>query len=350
MKYWLHRISHENDISYPLLEKGYLSIGWRMFMHTDVINISRAETTNGFQSLMDAHSLGKSRSRWNLWYFAQFTPGDIVVVPLFDGLFSIYRVDEIAQPLCNVKEKIGTVVSKNNGIVKWGEDGALYRNNSVIPVDLGFVIKVSPLQEKLERSVYADNALFMRMKMFQTNGTVDDIADSIKQAIQKIPVSLYGPSIDPLANILREQIDKKLDDAKFERLIRWYFEKEGASVARIPAKNGAEKSGIADADIIAVFESLKTIYYVQAKKHWGTTNATAVEQIAAYKNQQDEAMKANKETRYDTIAWVITAADKFSEDAVEKAEEENVRLINGFDFAKALINLGIADIDSAIQK
>ena len=61
-------------------------------------------------------------------------------------------------------------------------------------------------------------------------------------------------------------------------------------------------------------------------------------------------MKANKEGRYDTIAWVITAADKFSDEAEARAEEENVRLINGLDFAKALINLGIADIDTAIQK
>ena len=28
MKYWLHRISHEAKVSYPLLESGYLSIGW----------------------------------------------------------------------------------------------------------------------------------------------------------------------------------------------------------------------------------------------------------------------------------------------------------------------------------
>ena len=28
MNYWLHRISHHAEVSYPLLEQGYLSIGW----------------------------------------------------------------------------------------------------------------------------------------------------------------------------------------------------------------------------------------------------------------------------------------------------------------------------------
>lgn len=27
-RYWLHRISHEWDVSYKLLSAGYLSIGW----------------------------------------------------------------------------------------------------------------------------------------------------------------------------------------------------------------------------------------------------------------------------------------------------------------------------------
>ena len=32
MNYWLHRISHMQAVSYPLLEKGYLSIGFKDFL------------------------------------------------------------------------------------------------------------------------------------------------------------------------------------------------------------------------------------------------------------------------------------------------------------------------------
>lgn len=35
MKYWLHRISHKSDVSYPLLEEGYLSIGFSDFPSND---------------------------------------------------------------------------------------------------------------------------------------------------------------------------------------------------------------------------------------------------------------------------------------------------------------------------
>ena len=35
--YWLHRISHEREVSYDLLEKGYLTIGWSNFIGTDIL-------------------------------------------------------------------------------------------------------------------------------------------------------------------------------------------------------------------------------------------------------------------------------------------------------------------------
>lgn len=38
MKYYLHRISHESNISYPLLDNGLLSIGWSDFSNREFLD------------------------------------------------------------------------------------------------------------------------------------------------------------------------------------------------------------------------------------------------------------------------------------------------------------------------
>ena len=44
MNYWLHRISHLAELSYPLLEKGYLTIGFSDF--SDELTINNVENNN----------------------------------------------------------------------------------------------------------------------------------------------------------------------------------------------------------------------------------------------------------------------------------------------------------------
>jgi len=41
MSYWLHRISHHAEVSHPLLERGYLSIGWSDFSKPDFVEKAR---------------------------------------------------------------------------------------------------------------------------------------------------------------------------------------------------------------------------------------------------------------------------------------------------------------------
>ena len=35
--YWLHRISHEWEVSYALFDMGYLSIGWSAYINSDIL-------------------------------------------------------------------------------------------------------------------------------------------------------------------------------------------------------------------------------------------------------------------------------------------------------------------------
>ena len=46
MNYYLHRISHENEVSYALFKNGvngdrYISLGWSVFMNTDILEYAR---------------------------------------------------------------------------------------------------------------------------------------------------------------------------------------------------------------------------------------------------------------------------------------------------------------------
>lgn len=83
--YWMHRISYEWEISYALLDMGYLSIGWSCF-DGDLLKQIQDNGEQGFRSFMA--DIGEtSRSRWGLWRFLQFAPGDRIVVPLFDKEF-----------------------------------------------------------------------------------------------------------------------------------------------------------------------------------------------------------------------------------------------------------------------
>lgn len=95
MNIWLHRISHHAEVAYPLLDNGYLSIGFSDFSTPDFIKDTYAE--NGWQSFENYFNdtWGEApKTRYNLWRFiAEMRKGDLVVVPSW-GTFSIYELTE----------------------------------------------------------------------------------------------------------------------------------------------------------------------------------------------------------------------------------------------------------------
>lgn len=330
MRFWLHRISHESKISYPLLEMNYLSIGWST--HANKTDIAKAMLYNAnekeFQRYMAMTEDGseKLRSRRSLWNFLQFRIGDIIVVPLYGGKFSIVEVAGLPEPISqDLKAKLNRM------------------ENLPKTYDIGFVCGIKPIQMSLKRSTYADAALTSRMKMRQTNGNISDLAESVSSVMDGKRVDLYVDAKEALANELLRLIIEKLDANRFEQLIAWYFRKLGAS-AEIPAKNDVKKGVDSDADIIASFETLKTIIYVQAKKHEGQTNEWAITQIRNYTDQKLEYIEG-----YTLGSWVITTGETFSEQAIAEARAANVLLMNGMDFAQALVEVGISNLDQAFK-
>ena len=344
-KYWLHRISHYKEVSYKLFEKGYLSLGWSDYSNLGILDIARKNTDEFENNVLQKDK--KNRSRWNMWYFARFRVGDIIIVPLSNGEFNVCEVLDLAKPIGSIQNEIGDFYDENDQLITW-DNGSLIRENEKI--DLGFVIKVKPLKNtNIKRSEYADKALTARMKMRQTNGDISDIAESVELVIEaNSPIRFYNIALEKGAEELQKIIDKKINPDKFERLVKAYMEKIGANDPEIPAKNESGKKDKADADVIADFDLLRVTIIVQVKHHKEKTGKWAVEQISKYKKQmedKDSDLSHIKDEKYTNIAWVISSCDDFDDEAIDLAESENVRLINGSEFAKMLLDAGLSEID-----
>lgn len=339
-RYWLHRISHEWEVSYSLLEKGYLSIGWRRFLHSDILAWIAADGEHGFNTFM-ARQQETGRSRWNLWYFCQFRPGDRVVVPLFDHEFTIVEVTGTAFPvdaLCG-----SSLLTQKNDPAEINRQGI--RNTATGKIyDIGFLVKVKALRPHPIKRSFADARLSSKMKLRQTNAEITSIAGSIEAALSaEAPASLHAALLDASLERFQNVIQQNVTPDGLERLVCWYMKKKGASSAWIPAKNERDKKNGADADVIAEFEALRVIFYIQVKKHQGQTSGWAVHQVAEYASQkQDDA------NDYTYIPWVISTAE-FDADAVQDAKTKGVRLIGGGDFMKMLLDCGIDSIDEALK-
>ena len=345
IKYYLHRISHEGNVSYSLLEKGYLTLGWSKFSDTDILDAARVPEYKRFNPIAESRGEGKNRSRWSMWYLAQMGKGDKVVVPLYGGLFSVYEVEEIAETISDLEPVIPEVYGAWDGCKIVWKNHRLYDVEKEKEINLGFFVKVKPIVQNVPRN-YVTGRLVSRMKIQTTNADITDIGDHVETAIvageTNKPVSLYEQSIETLAKDLKKKIIDILEPTKFEKLIKWYIEKIGAEYSRIPAKNEPGKKDGADADIVAEFKNLKHIIFIQAKFHERETPEWAVHQIKEYFSQ-----KSNGDPDYSYAKWVISTCDNYSEKAEKVAEEYNVRLIDGEEFARMLIDAGLLNVDDA---
>jgi len=345
---WQHRISHEAEIAHPLLEKGYLSIGFADFTDTNIIEVTRATDGNAWENFEKiVHNIWgrKPRNRHDLWRFvAEMNPGDWVIVPSW-GCFLPYRIKSIAIPITQVQiENLSNwhkvpVQMTNRGITR-GEQPGYY--------DIGFLIEVELIDcelPKISRVDYADAALSSRLKYRGTTISCNNITESVITAItsakEKRPINLHSQILDASQDLIWKLICEQLVPDKLETLIQWYFQQMGASSVEIPAKNESGKEG--DGDIVATFPQLRTVYYVQAKHHKldSYTNEWAIEQIANYTEHKNNI----SDDDYTRVSWVITTAECYTDEAIKRAANLNVQLINGADLARLLLETGISGLD-----
>lgn len=339
MNIWLHRITggdYALPLSSALLDKGYISIGWSDFSSEEYLSQIKKGGIQ-FDNIFIEAKWGLPRNRWNLWRFVVgMAPGDIVVVPQ-PYSFSVYKIED---SVVYTNETIdgSLLIDWNGNKVTLGEDGYLHNKDGNI-VDLGFYRRITLVEKDIPRAEYADQELYSRMKIRQTNAQINDILGSVTNAIEnyrnKKPLNLKASIQDSASSIVLERIRAIQNDSKFEALVQWYLESIGGKV-QTPAKNETPtESG--DADKVAIFDKLGVAIMVQVKKHSGQTDSWAIEQINAYK-------KNHTFDDYTTILWVISSCDSFSEEAEQLAQASGVKLIDGIKFSRMILDAGLYDL------
>ena len=335
--YWIHRISHLAEISYPLLDNNYLSYGFSDFENNGFIEGVRSE--NGWQ-FMEQQFMAEwgelPRTRFQLWNFIhEMKAGDWVIVPTY-GEFSICELLE-DEPIKDI-----TIKNWNGEEILRDKDGYLVNSDNA-RIDLGFARRIKMIQKGISRYDYADSDLTSRLKVRQTNVCINDLKDSVHKALdsfQKSKPIRFRNEIDEVVPSICSIIQTKLNPDKFEYLVKWYFERIGASSVVIPPKNPSEKVNYEDVDVIATFDLLKTIYYVQVKHYRGETNSWATEQISHLKELNGD----RQDDGYSKVYWVISSSESFSQECINLAKETNVQLIDGNCFASMLLDAGFLGV------
>lgn len=339
MNYWIHRISHIAELSYPLLNKGYLSIGFSDFTDNEIIEKVKSGDWNYFNEKFQKKWGTIPRIRYNLWNFLKMSKGDIVIVPSW-GTFFVCEIDG-EEPL-----KIGDAYSddlKTWGDKKVNKEGDFLKSELGEYYDLGFAWKVKIIHKNISRDKFADAKLTSRMKIWQTNANINDLKTNIEKSIANYtsdkPIHLHSIIIDKTAHLVLEIIKTELNPDKFEKLVKTYFLAIGANSVTIPAKNETEKEG--DADIVAVFENIRLIIYIQVKFQSSLISEWGASQILDYKTNKESI-----DDGYNKIAWVVTTANNFNDQAENLAKENEIQLINGIEFSKMILNAGINLLDT----
>lgn len=329
MNCWLHRISHFAQISNPLLEAGFLSIGFRAFSSERFIDTAIAGKVDEFNDTFKRVWAGLPRNRWALWNFLnKMKKGDMVVVPGW-GTFSVYRiVGEKPLPLNAIKADLPKQDWMGNDIV-W-EDSEIEEADDI---DIGFVWKVELAAKNVSRDLFATPALASKLKAGAINACITDLKDDVEKSLKAFgagkPVNMRAALIDNATAEWKAHIHEGLDCEKFTKLVEWYLKKIGADFASIPQ---TEQS--CDADVVARFDNTKTYVNVLVKFYDGTTPLWELNEIMDFAQTQADA------DEYHIVPWIITSADSCSNGARLVAKENNVRLICMDEFVRMLIGAG----------
>lgn len=338
---WMHRISHEGDVKQVLLDKERILVtGWGWISNNDFLNNVRGKSREEYTRLYESDFGRLTRNRFCLYLFLnEFKKGDYVVVP---GLkdFSVYK---IVGNTPNSKEDIKHFItsSETKGCLSF--NGKDYLRSNGESLELGFFWEVEPVELNILRDGYADNKLQRRLKFQMTNIEMTDLASEIESAIENHrngkTLNLKGVIAEGTRNIIVEKLCCAINDVGFEKVVKWYMERLGATSVFIPAKNNLSHSQ-GDADVIALFDELQLAVFVQVKQYDRQVEKDALEQIVcaydSYKDQYPDRLAA---------LWVVTTCNVFSQDAIDFANEYNVRCIGGDEFADMMLDVGIKNLN-----
>lgn len=329
--YFLHRISYCYRFSHSMLEKGYLSIGYENLFSEELYEIvENGDYYGEFKSYVQ-NMWGKCpKGIHHLWRFIHdFKKGNYIIVPQFGGVFSIYEI--VGDNFIGKNDK------ELESLLKPFINTEDYKK-------LDFFWKVKPIYTNIKRNEYANSELTRKMHYRGTNISCNDIAETIKELLEKLhnnrPINLTYDILNTCSESIFNLVRNRLNPSKFEKLIELYFKQCGADNIGKPSKIDNPNG---DCDIQASFDLIKIIIHVQAKFHTDYTDKWAIEQINNFLEYN-----SSNEDGYSHIGWVISSCDDFSEDAKNLAIDNNILLINGKTFSEMLLKAGISSLEGNI--
>ena len=347
--YWMHRITHEREVKEALLsDEGLLLTGWGTMSNDSFLEKVFGKGKQDFDAVYSLATGGPDpysgwkrtlpHNRFFLYMFLnEFKAGDYVIVPGPKD-FSVY---EIVSDKPFSKEHIMEAISNpdKQNIIKEGEK--YYRKDTRAELELGFFWRVKPVELNISRELFAKDALRRRLKFQGTDNNItplgQDVEDAIKRYRDNAPYQLKDEIVNGAWHIILEKVQSIASDSVFEKTVKYYLERLGATSVEIPAKTELSKEQ-GDADVVAIFEALQVKIIVQVKHYLKKVDVEAVKQILDAKSVYEDSL-------YTVIPWVVAACDTFTDEAQMLAEENGVRLITGSEFARLLLDVGFGSFD-----
>ena len=343
-------MKHEGDESFYFLCNGvlltrYSDLANETFLEK-ILNTPNKDERKAIVRLEMVKLWGKAHP-WRipilLRFLSGFKKGDLVVVPHWDH-FGIYKL--VSEKPSIIGDLEGSffltpddVDDDENEEKIQIRDGTLYADGRA--VDLGFCWKIEPIVHWELKDDYWGPALKKKsFGIWFTTADINDVKGEVEEAISACKdTERYGRNSSLKIDRSLAAIHSNLNPKSFEKLVGHYFKSIGATWVDIPSGNVGEKEG--DADVIAGFDAIRTIIYVQVKhQRFGPeTDEWAVEQIKKYKEYRDD--KEQGEESRTTVAWLVSSAEEFNGIASSVACDAEVQLIDGPTFAGMLIRAGI---------
>jgi hypothetical protein len=312
--------SQTPEVLRRLTDDQMLSQGWG----GGVANSLSLLSPDFISATKQAYSLTSTRLATNLSRMAQLKDGDLVVTPHIpsEGRVSIHVVDGDF-PAC-YHYQVSDETHLNHRIhVKesFGLEGNVHMRNA----ELGPWYSKVPWLRLPVLAIGQYEALFTQLlvglkgnpsKEFGVS-ELTDFLDGLAQKVERLVHAELG-KMPPSAG-----------NCSFESLCANMLESHGYTVSR---KNFYDGTG-GDVDIVcersrsdsSPFEIGRTKLYVQVKRHFGVTDHAGVNQLRQMISKAD------------ADGCLITLAEDFSESARALADEDGIRLIDGHEFSRIVL-------------
>ena len=341
-RYWMHRISFEREIKQVFLDHdGLLLTGWGKLSNDVFLNKVLGKDRSDYDLAYISDFGKQTRNRYCLFMFLiEFKKGDYVIVP-GDKDFSVYEiVGERPFSKEHIVESANSAESRREFDFKTGR---YFRKGTTDELELGFFWKVKPIELNIPRDGFADNTLRKRLKFQMTDIEMTDIEASIEDALKnkrnnKI-IDLRSEIVTSTTSTITDKLINKINDTKLEKVVEWYLQRMGATTTFIPAKRNLSNSQ-GDVDVVSLFDDLRIVVLVQVKQHTTDVDELAIKQVVNARGHYEAQYPA-----YTSLLWVLATCNNFTEKAVDDANENNVRLIGGDEFAQMILDVGIKDLN-----